>query len=151
MARGEVVILMADDDPDDVMLVEKAFQEVENGSLFRSVENGKELLEYLWREGGFADPVVSPRPDLILLDLNMPLMNGKEALMEIKSHETLRTIPIVMLTTSSEADNVSECYCLGASAYVVKPSGFTQLIQAVQSISSFWFRLNELPSALRKC
>jgi len=151
MKKKSVVILMADDDTDDIMLVKDAFGKIGIRSDFRSVENGKELLRYLRREGDFADASLSPRPDLILLDLNMPLLLGKEALKKIKASDALRSIPVVVLTTSTEENNISECYCLGASAYVVKPMGFGELTDAAKAIVQFWFQLAELPPVSRGC
>jgi CheY-like chemotaxis protein len=133
------------------MLVKDAFRELGIKNDFRSVENGKALLDYLRRAGDYADSSLSPQPDLILLDLNMPLVPGKEALKEIKASGKLRSIPVVVLTTSAEKANVAECYCLGASAYVVKPVGFHALTDAARSISEFWFHLVELPPVGKGC
>jgi len=151
MKKREVLILMADDDMDDVMLVRDAFRRVKIKSDFRSVENGQELLDYLRREGAYMDASLCPRPDLILLDLNMPMMHGKEALKQIKASNVLRDIPIVVLTTSTEENGIAECYSLGASAYVVKPPGFEELTDAAKSISKFWFQVAELPHLFRHC
>ena len=151
MKKKTVVILMADDDTDDTMLVRDAFKHAGIKNNFHSVEDGQELLDYLKREGSYEDASLSPRPDLILLDLNMPLVHGKEALKEIKASNNLGGIPVVVLTTSTEETNISECYCLGASAYVVKPVGFEELTDAARSISKFWFQLAELPLASKGC
>lgn len=151
MRKKNVVILMADDDMDDTMLVKSAFREIGIKNDFRSVENGRELLDYLRRYGNYADTSLSPRPDIILLDLNMPLLSGGEALKEIKASDELRSIPVVVLTTSTEETDIAECYCLGASAYVVKPVEFDKLTDAAKSISKFWFHLAELPTASKRC
>jgi CheY-like chemotaxis protein len=141
-----VVILMADDDMDDTMLVGAAFKAAGIKNDFRTVENGKDLLDYLRREGSYADSSLSPRPDLILLDLNMPLLHGKDALREIKTSDDLKSIPVVVLTTTTEEKNISECYFLGASAYIVKPVGFDELTDAARAIGRFWFQLAQLPA-----
>ncbi|MFP5212565.1 MAG: response regulator [Acidobacteriota bacterium] len=151
MKKKKTVILMADDDTDDTMLVREAFMSVGISTDFRSVENGQELLDYLRREGSFAGSSPAPWPDLILLDLNMPIVHGKEALKEIKDCRNLRKIPVVVLTTSAEETNISECYCLGANAYLVKPAKFEELAEAAESIARFWFHHVELPSATKDC
>lgn len=142
----KMIILMADDDTDDTMLVRDAFNAAGVRNDFRSVENGNELLNYLRREGDYADSSLSPRPDLILLDLNMPLMHGKDALREIKTSDDLKSIPVVVLTTTTEEKNISECYFLGASAFIVKPVGFDELTDAARAIGKFWFQLAKLPA-----
>ncbi len=151
MKKRNSVILMADDDADDVMLVRDAFTEAGWRNAFHSVEDGKELMAYLLRTGDYSEASQSPRPDLILLDLNMPKLHGKDALKEIKKAHDLRSIPVVILSTSNEEHNISECYCLGASAYIVKPTRFEELTQAARLISSFWFQLAEMPSAALPC
>lgn len=143
MKKSEVTILMVDDDLDDIMLVSDAFSRIETGIDFRSVKNGRELLDYLRRK--------EKRPDLILLDLNMPLMNGRETLREIKATTDFQYIPVVVFTTSADEKTISDCYCLGASAYIVKPAGFEELTETARSISKFWFQVAKLPPLSVKC
>ncbi len=140
-----LIILMADDDPDDCLLVQDAF--LENGIRyqFRSVEDGEALLEYLRQKGKFSATVQSPRPDLILLDLNMPRKDGREALKEIKTDEFLRVIPVIIFTTSRESEDIAQCYRMGANAFITKPSSFDELAAKLKSINQHWFHTVELP------
>src|SRR3954470_19676247 len=116
-----VTILMADDDPDDRELTREAFEESRVANDLRFVEDGEELLDYLKRRGKFADPALSPRPGLILLDLNMPKKDGREALEEIKGDPNLCTIRVVILTTSKAEEDILRSYNLGAASYITKP------------------------------
>ncbi len=144
---GELVhILMADDDPDDRMLAAQALRQyrLKNGLLF--VEDGEELLDYLRCRGKYADAGRFPRPDLVLLDLNMPRKDGREALSEIKSDPQLRRIPVIVLTTSRAEEDVLRSYDLGANAYITKPVTFQGLAEAMRALSIFWFELVKLPS-----
>ncbi len=122
------VVLMADDDEDDCLLVESAFQEIGIAYDLRFVGDGKELLDYLYNRGDFADPEKSPKPDLILLDLNMPRIDGREALTRIKSHPRLKNIPILILTTSREEQDIALSKHAGASSFLSKPEAFEDLI-----------------------
>ncbi len=151
MKRKKAVILMVDDDSDDVFLVRDAFEQAGAHSTFLSVSDGVELLDYLEQSGKYADEYLSPRPDLILLDLNMPRKHGKEVLKEIKALEHLKGIPIVVLSTSSDERDISDCYCAGASAYVVKPMKYRELIDAAGLIYNFWFKLAQLPVFSSRC
>ena len=109
------------------------------------VEDGVELLEYLRREGKFADPATSPRPSLILLDLNMPRMDGREALQHIKADPNLRSIPVVILTTSKEEEDMIRGYDLGAASYITKPVNFEGLVDLMRAIGRYWIEFVELP------
>jgi CheY-like chemotaxis protein len=121
------VVLMADDDEDDCLLVESAFQEMDVDYDLRFVGDGRELLEYLYNEGDFADPEKYPRPNLIFLDLNMPRIDGREALVIIKSDQQLRDIPILILTTSREERDIALTRQAGASSFLTKPETFADL------------------------
>lgn len=136
-SRIQFVALMADDDEDDCLLVKAAFEAsgIANEAYF--VEDGRRLMEYLLREGEFSDPVRSPRPDLILLDLNMPCKDGREALREIKSDSRFKDIPVVILTTSGEDRDVSFCLETGASLFITKPVMFHDWVKMVESLSAF--------------
>jgi len=122
-----VVVLMADDDEDDCFLVESAFQEMGIARDLRFVGDGRELLDYLYNEGDFADPDKHPKPNLILLDLNMPRIDGREALAAIKSDPQLKNIPILILTTSREQRDIELSKQAGASSFLSKSEAFEDL------------------------
>jgi CheY-like chemotaxis protein len=140
-----VTILMADDDEDDRLLALDALKEGRVLNNLYCVEDGVELLEYLRREGKFADPATSPRPSLILLDLNMPRMDGREALQHIKADPNLRSIPVVILTTSKEEEDMIRGYDLGAASYITKPVNFEGLVDLMRAIGRYWIEFVELP------
>ena len=133
-----MIVLMADDDPDDCELVDAAFSEIENGNEIRFVEDGVELLQYLRGEGPYDEPGTAPRPDLILLDLNMPKIDGREALAEIKADPNLRRIPVVVLTTSKAEEDIFRTYDLGVAGYITKPATFQGLVDMSRSIDQYW-------------
>lgn len=144
---GEAVtFLMADDDPDDRLLTQRALREyrLKNGMTF--VEDGEQLMDYLHRRGKFADPAKSPRPGVILLDLNMPKKDGRQALEEIKADPELRKIPVVVLTTSKAEEDMLRSYDLGANAYITKPVTFQTLAEMMRVLSMFWFEIVKLPN-----
>lgn len=138
-------ILMADDDADDRFLAAEALQEarLRNGICF--VKDGEELMDYLYHRGEFADSEKSPRPGIILLDLNMPRKDGREALEEIKADHDLRRIPVVVLTTSKAEEDVLRSYDMGVSGYITKPVSFEGLIDVMRIIGKYWFDIVELP------
>jgi CheY-like chemotaxis protein len=140
-----MTILLAEDDPDDQILVKEALAEVAIPIDLRIVGNGQELLDYLQHRGRYVK-ADSRRPDLILLDLNMPKMNGHEALAEIRSHPHLRTIPVVVLTTSRGQEDVDRTYELGANSFITKPSTFPGLVEVMAALDKYWFKLVEMPS-----
>jgi two-component system, response regulator len=127
-------VLMAEDDPDDRFLIEQAFLELESRGDLRFVEDGEELINYLFRSGKYADPSLSPRPSLILLDLNMPKKDGREVLTEIKKDPELQKIPVVVWTTSNEIEDKIACRKAGASKYVTKPIDYAGLVDAVKDL-----------------
>lgn len=141
-----VNLLMADDDPDDRMLAQEALTESRLANRLDTVRDGEELLAYLRNEGPFADQVRYPLPGLILLDLNMPRMDGREALREIKKDPRLRRIPVVVLTTSRAEQDILRSYDLGVNSFIVKPVNFTALVEVMQGLGRYWFELVELPS-----
>lgn len=145
MSERAIVILMADDDPEDVMLAEDAMEEARLGNRFYSVGDGEELLDYLHRRGKYIDPKDSPRPGLILLDLNMPRMNGFEALEEIKKDPGLRTIPVVVLTTSRTEEDVYRSYDLGVNSFISKPVTFEGLVKSMRVLGKYWFEIVARP------
>ena len=139
-------ILMVDDDEDDRMLAEEAFLEVGVPCPLEFVADGDELLDYLLSSGRFAGQGPTVRPSIILLDLNMPRRDGREALAAIKAHPDLRRIPVIVLTTSQRPSDVLQSYELGASTYIVKPANFEGLINMVQRLVLYWFGIAAIPS-----
>ena len=139
-----ITILMADDDCDDRMMAADAMRESRLSNTFRCVEDGQELMEYLTRTGKYAVQD-APRPGLILLDLNMPRKDGRQALEEIKSDPDLRRIPVVILTTSKTEEDVLRSYDLGANSFITKPVTFDGLVEIVRTLGNYWFNIVELP------
>ncbi|MGJ5676248.1 MAG: response regulator [Nostochopsis sp.] len=140
-----VTILMADDDEDDYMLVREALAESRLVIDLRIVRDGEELMDYLYRHDQYADPNISPHPGLILLDLNMPKKDGREALREIKNDPELRSIPVVVLTTSKAEEDIYRSYNLGANSFIIKPVTFAALVEVMKAIGKYWFEIVELP------
>ena len=146
MTRHEgITILMADDDPDDRLLMEDAMEEVHVANKFDFVEDGEQLMDYLHRRGDYADLADEPLPGLILLDLNMPKKDGREALKEIKGDPNLRRIPIIILTTSKAEEDILRSYDLGANSFISKPVTFDKLVEIVRQLSNYWFTIARLP------
>ena len=144
--EGKVItILLADDDPDDRQLTRDAFAENRLANVLNTVDDGEELLEYLQRRGRYADLRNEPLPGLILLDLNMPRKDGREALKEIKADATLRRIPIVVLTTSKAEEDILRTYDLGVNSYITKPVTFKSLVELIKLLGRYWFEVVELP------
>ncbi len=144
---GEPVdILMADDDADDRLMAEKAFQaaRLENG--LRFVNDGEELMDYLLHRGQFSDESLHPLPGLILLDLNMPRKDGREVLQEIKAHPLLHHIPVVILTTSAAETDILRSYDLGVNSFITKPVTIQGLMDAMKLMTNYWFQLVKLPN-----
>jgi CheY-like chemotaxis protein len=137
------MVLIADDDQDDCMLIGEAVEETNMPVHLSFVEDGEDLIDYLYRRGKYDGN--TPRPDLILLDLNMPRKDGREALKEIKSDPDLQKIPIVILTTSKEEEDIIRSYNLGANSFITKPVTFDGLVEAMRSIGRYWFEIVELP------
>lgn len=141
-----ITILMADDDEDDRLLTQDALAESRVLNELHFVEDGVELLEYLERKGKFVDKSISPRPGLILLDLNMPRMDGREALEAIKENPNLKGIPVVILTTSKQEEDMVKGYNLGAASYITKPVTFDGLVELMKTLGKYWVEFVELPS-----
>ena len=138
-------IHMCDDDPDDQLLVSDALEEARLGNDIDFTNNGKELMQYLNREGQFSHLVDQPLPGLILLDLNMPVMDGREVLSKIKQHEKFRSIPIIVLTTSKAEADIARTYDMGVNSFIMKPVSFDSLVDMVKSVTDYWFHLVSLP------
>jgi CheY-like chemotaxis protein len=144
-----ITILFAEDDPDDRLLATEALEESHKSFNLRFVEDGEELMEYLYNKGEYADREKFPRPDLILLDLNMPKKDGRQALNEIKADPVLRTIPVVVLTTSNAREDIRGSYDGGANSYITKPMTFEGLVDLMQTLSEYWFDVVQLPPSSR--
>jgi len=140
-----ITILLADDDPDDRKLTQDAFTENRLVNVLHCVEDGEELMEYLRRQGRYVDQKDAPLPGLILLDLNMPRKDGREALKEIKADPALRRIPVVVLTTSKAEEDILRTYDLGVNSYVTKPVTFKSLVELIKVLGRYWFEVVELP------
>ena len=139
----QVEILLVEDNPADVLLTRSAFEDFKITNILHVVEDGVGALEFLRGQGSFAG---SPRPDLIMLDLNLPRKNGREVLTEIKTDPALRNIPVVVLTTSKSEQDILQAYDLHANCYIVKPVGFANFVEAIKVIKNYWFSLVTLPS-----
>ena len=143
--RTAFSILMADDDADDRMMAQDAFDEVHLANELHFVEDGEALLDYLYRRGHYATRRAGQEPGLILLDLNMPKKDGREALQEIKADPALRHIPIVVLTTSRAEEDILRTYDLGVNSFITKPVTFAGLVELVKTLTHYWFELVTLP------
>ena len=148
MSQSEemVEILMADDDADDRLLAEKALHEYRLKNGIRFVEDGEELMDYLHRRGKYSAPGSAPTPGLILLDLNMPRKDGREALAEIKRDPVLHKIPVVILTSSKAEEDIIRAYDLGVNSYITKPVTFQGLAEIMKTLSIYWFEIVKLPN-----
>jgi CheY-like chemotaxis protein len=140
-----ITILLADDDADDRMMAGEALAESRLANDLRFVEDGEELMDYLHRRGRYAPPAEAPRPGLILLDLNMPRKDGREALGEIKSDPELRKIPVVVLTTSQAEEDIYRTYDLGVNSFITKPVMFESMVSVMKALGKYWFEIVELP------
>jgi two-component system, response regulator len=141
-ARRPIHLLMAEDDPEDQLLTRKAFAQARLANTLTLVNDGEELLDYLFRRGAHAN---APRPDIILLDLNMPRVDGREALAAIKADPDLRRIPVIVLTTSAADEDIVRSYNLGVSSYLEKPVTFGKLVEMVSELGHWWFEIVKLP------
>lgn len=149
MSRAPITILYAEDDPDDRMLTADALRESRLANRLEMVEDGTELLAYLRRERRWSDPASSPRPGIILMDLNMPKMDGREALAAIKADPRFASIPVVILTTSRAEADIARSYQIGANSYIAKPVTFEGLVQVMADLGRYWFEIAQLPEAER--
>jgi CheY-like chemotaxis protein len=143
--RKPIIILMADDDPDDRLLAQEAWEENRLANALHFVEDGEELMNYIHREGGYTHLADTPLPGLILLDLNMPRKDGRETLRELKADPHLRRIPVVVLTTSEAEEDILRSYDLGANSFIIKPVTFEALVGVVKTLATYWFQIVELP------
>lgn len=140
-----IPILVADDDEEDRMLIQDAMEESKLLNPLHFVVDGQEVMDYLLRKGKFVDSDKNPLPGLILLDLNMPKMDGREVLREIKNNPELRAIPIVVLTTSKAEEDILRTYDLGVNSYITKPVTFDGLVDIVKNLGKYWFEIVSIP------
>lgn len=140
-----VTILVADDDPDDRKLTQEAFTESKLANDLRFVGDGVEVFDYLNRRGKFADPATSPWPSLMLLDLNMPRMDGREVLVELKKNPRYSAIRVIVMTTSKSEADINKAYLLNAASYITKPVTFDSLVNVVTTLGKYWLEIVELP------
>ncbi len=140
-----VVILLAEDDPGDQELVKRALTDSKLHNELRIVSDGQEALDYLLQKGTYAEGSTAPRPDLLLLDLNMPKIDGRTLLKRIRSEPEIRRIPVVILTTSKQESDILQAYDLGANSYIVKPVTMDGFVQVVSTLEEYWFQIVVLP------
>jgi CheY-like chemotaxis protein len=138
-------ILMVDDDAEDCQLLSDALSETGRAHNLRFVRDGEEMFDYLRHRGEYEDERAAPRPDLILLDFKMPRKDGREALREIKADPQLRRIPVVALTTSTVAEEITFAYDAGANSFIAKPTTFRQWVEITKILSKYWFEVAQLP------
>jgi CheY-like chemotaxis protein len=139
---SEIQILLVEDNEGDILLTLEAFKEIKAKNSIAVVKDGEEAIEFLKKQGQYADSVM---PNLILLDINMPKLNGMEVLDFIKKDEKLKKIPVVMLTTSSSESDIAACYERSANCFITKPLDFGKFVNVVEAIESFWFTIAQLP------
>jgi two-component system, chemotaxis family, response regulator Rcp1 len=146
MQSPSIVILLVEDDNGDIELIKTAMEEAAFAADLKIVRDGVQAMDYLYRKQPYTDV---PPPDLILLDLNMPRMNGKMVLQQIKADETLKSIPVVILTTSRANGDIIDTYRAGANCYITKPGGYHDFIEMIGIIKEFWFSVVKLPPKLQ--
>ncbi|MGD8452839.1 MAG: response regulator [Phycisphaerae bacterium] len=139
------VILLADDDPGDQELVRRASRTAGIDAELRVVADGEEALEYLHQRGRYAPPGDAPRPDLMLLDLNMPRLDGRQVLQRVRSDPQTQRIPVVVFTTSDRVEDVRDCYQLGCNSFITKPAELSDFVQLLERLKTYWFELVTLP------
>jgi CheY-like chemotaxis protein len=144
-----ITLLVADDDADDRLMIKEALEENRLANDLHFVQDGEELMDYLLKKGKYADSA-TPRPGLILLDLNMPRKDGREALRDIKNNPELRDIPVVVLTTSKAEEDIYRTYNLGVNSFVTKPVTFGSLVDIMRELGKYWFEIVELPRPKRR-
>jgi len=148
MTNNAIDILLIEDNPADVQLAREALDESKFWCNLHVIKDGESAMAFLRREGAFAD---APRPDIIILDLNLPKKDGREVLREIKEDDRFKCIPVVILTMSAADEDTLNAYELGANCFITKPIGFDQFIRVVQSIENFWFTIVKLPRKEEPC
>lgn len=142
--KEDISVLLVEDDEDDVRLTQRAFKKGKILNRLYVVRDGEEAMEFLQHQGQYTDPKLAPRPGIILLDLNMPRMDGREVLKRIKEDDNLRTIPVVVLTTSDQKPDVLDCYANGANSFITKPVEFNNFLNAVVTLGKYWLSIARL-------
>lgn len=143
--KSKVNILIAEDDDDDYLLIQEALEDAQVINPHLRVKNGEELIQFLRRESPYEEYKDTPLPTIILLDLNMPKIDGRQALEEIRKDPLLKRIPVVILTTSKSQEDIISSYEIGANSYIRKPINFSELIQVMKAFKRFWIEIVELP------
>ena len=143
--KKSITILLAEDDAEDRELIIEAWRRDGLINDIRSVKDGEELLDYFRQKGAYSDPSSAPRPGLILLDLNMPKIDGRAALKVMKADPELKRIPVVVMTTSNAEEDVYRSYDVGANAYIVKPINFDSMVEIMKTLRRYWFDIVALP------
>lgn len=145
MNPREYVVLLADDDPNDVFLLQRAFQKTNIANPLQVVRDGEEAMAYLSGQAQYADRQRHPLPVLLLLDLKMPRKSGFEVLRWLRQQSVLKRLPVVVLTSSNQSPDINKAFDLGANSYIVKPGGFDSLVEMVKNLNLYWLILNEKP------
>jgi CheY-like chemotaxis protein len=143
--QGVQPILVVEDSPEDYELTQEAFRLAGFRNPLHRVCDGEEALDYLHRRGRYAEPATSPRPGVILLDLNLPGTDGREVLADIKQDQELKRIPVIVLTTSKDDRDIQACYKIGANSYIAKPVNMDGFFSAIQRLTNYWFEVSILP------
>lgn len=143
--RKRTVVIIAEDDPDDRLLIRDALKQACHSVTVIFVQDGAEMLDYLHHRGKYTDKKTAPLPELVLLDLNMPKVGGLEVLEEIKSDPALRSIPVVVLTTSRSPEHVARSYELGGNGFITKPGSYSELVSIMETLDRYWFKTVKLP------
>ncbi len=146
MPNDSIVILMADDDPDDRLLTKEALEKNKLSNPLYFVEDGEQLMDFLLHRNGYS-PENAPKPGIILLDLNMPKKDGRETLAEIKASNELKSIPVIILTTSKADEDIVKSYNLGVNSFITKPVSFNELVQVIAKVGQYWFQIVQLPKS----
>lgn len=142
-------ILVVEDSPEDWMIMQRAFSKGNMNNTLIRVENGDDALDYLYHRGAYSDQTKAPRPGIILLDLNLPGTDGREVLAEVKADPNLRSIPVVVLTTSKDERDIEACYDHGASSYILKPVDMKGFLRAITKLEDYWFEIAVLPRGVK--